>query len=221
MYAANGILAHGLLTLLPAITPGLSIVLVGKKSERRFGAAIWRARREIKCAQIAALSAPCGPDDVRDDGLEAGRFSPLRTPGNRTGGEQDRQPVRVAHGRQGYRPARCRLSDAPGRAPEAEGRKPAQRGLDVDEERQLEEPGPRRRGRRPRRDVTVENIELQDTGVVVRNSRVAADPRSSASRGTCPGGDPPSVRTILISFPNGRGLLCSGRARRTQPGEDP
>jgi hypothetical protein len=41
----------------------------------------------------------------------------LRAPSNRTGGEQDKQPVRVAHGRQGQRPARRRLSDAPGLAP--------------------------------------------------------------------------------------------------------
>jgi hypothetical protein len=91
-----------------------------------------RADRRIICAMRTAMTSAT-------TGLKPGG-QPLRAPGNRTGGEQDQQPVRVAHGRQGYRPARCRLSDAPGRAPEAEGRKPTQRGLDVDEERHLEEP---------------------------------------------------------------------------------
>ena len=40
-----------------------------------------------------------------------------------------------------------------------------------------EEPSPRRRGRRPVRDVTLKHVELQDTGVVVRNSRVAEEDR--------------------------------------------
>jgi hypothetical protein len=66
--------------------------------------------------------------------------SSLRAPGNRIGGEQDEQPVRVAHGRYAYRSVRCRLSDAPRRASQAESGEPAQRRLDVDEERQQEEP---------------------------------------------------------------------------------
>jgi hypothetical protein len=75
----------------------------------------------------------------------------------------------------------CRLSDTPGRATEAQSRKPAQCGLDIDEKRQQEEPSPRRRGRRPLRDVTVKHIELQDTGVVVGNSRVAEEDRAHAA----------------------------------------
>jgi hypothetical protein len=94
------------------------------------------------------------------------------------GGEQDKQPVRVAHGSQGYQPAWRRLSGAPGRAAEAESRKPAQCGLDVDEKRQQEEPSPRRPGRRPCRDVTVKHVEFQDTSVVVGNSGVAEEDRA-------------------------------------------
>jgi hypothetical protein len=44
-----------------------------------------------------------------------------------------------------------------------------------------EEPAPRRRGRRPLRHVTVERIELKNTGVVVRNSRVAEENRAHAA----------------------------------------
>jgi hypothetical protein len=121
----------------------------------------------------------------------------LRAPSNRTGGEQDKQPVRVAHGRQGHRPARRRLSDAPGLAPKATlGREPAQRGPDVDEERQQEEPRPRRPWRRTRRDVTIEHVELQDTGVVVRNSRVAEENRAHA-----PAGRAEQIRPVTLDLP--------------------
>jgi len=67
---------------------------------------------------------------------------------------------------------------APGRAAEAKRGETAQRGLDIDEERQQEEPGHRWRGWRPRRDVTVEHVEFQDPGVVVGNPRVAEEYRS-------------------------------------------
>jgi hypothetical protein len=40
--------------------------------------------------------------------------SSLRAPGNRDGGEQDQQPVEVAHGRYGHWPSWRRVSDAPG-----------------------------------------------------------------------------------------------------------
>jgi hypothetical protein len=108
----------------------------------------------------------------------ASRGQLVHAPGNRTGGEQDKQPVRVAHGSQGYQPAWRRLSGAPGRAAEAESRKPAQCGRDVDEKRQQEEPSPRRRGRRPCRDVTVKHVEFQDTSVVVENCGVAEEDRA-------------------------------------------
>jgi len=121
-------------------------------------------------------------DDLRNDRLGAVR-SARHISANRTGGEQDKQPVRVAHGGEGYRPAWCRLSDPPGRAAKAQRRKPAQRGLDVDEKRQQEEPSPRRRRRRPLRDVTVKHIELQDAGLLVGNSRVAEEDRAHAAAG--------------------------------------
>ena len=54
--------------------------------------------------------------------------------GNRSRGEQNEQPVRVAHGRDRHRPARCRLDGAPWRPAETESGEPAQRGRHVDEE---------------------------------------------------------------------------------------
>jgi hypothetical protein len=46
-------------------------------------------------AQIAPLSGRADWDGIRDDGLGRG-VSALRTAGDRTGGEQDKQPIRVA-----------------------------------------------------------------------------------------------------------------------------
>jgi hypothetical protein len=70
-----------------------------------------------------------------------------------------------------------------GRATQAKGREPAQSGLDVDNERQHEEPGARRLGRWPLRDVTVKYIELQDTGMMVRNSGFSKEDRVYAAAG--------------------------------------
>ena len=49
---------------------------------------------------------------------------PWSRPGDRTGREQDEQPVRVAHGRHGYRSVWCRLGDAPRRAAQSESGQP-------------------------------------------------------------------------------------------------
>jgi hypothetical protein len=105
------------------------------------------------------------------------------TPSDRTRGEQDRQPVRVMHRRYGDWSVWSGLIDTARRPTEAERGEAAEHGLDVDEERQQEEPGPRRRGRWSRRDVTVEHVEFQDPGVVVRNLRIAEEDRAQPAAG--------------------------------------
>lgn len=106
-------------------------------------------------------------------------------------------PSRVTHGRDGHWAGWCRLNDAPGRAAEADSGEPAQRGLDAGEERPQEEPSPRRRRQWPRRDVTVEHIELHDTNVVVQNSRVAEKHCTQTARGRAgrPGQLPSTCRS--------------------------
>ena len=103
--------------------------------------------------------------------------------GNRARGEQNEHSVWVVNGRDSYLPVRCRLRDAPGRAAEAKTGKPAERRLDVNEERQQQESAPSRRGRRSFRDVAVEQVEFQDAGVVVGNSRVTEENCPKAAAG--------------------------------------
>ena len=118
---------------------------------------------------------------IRSSALPA---SLSRSPGNRARGEQNEHSVWVANGRDSYLPVRCRLCDAPGGAAEAKTGKPAERRLDVSEERQQQEPAPSRRGRRSFRDVAVEQVELQDAGVVVGNSRVTEENCPQAATGS-------------------------------------
>jgi hypothetical protein len=110
--------------------------------------------------------------------------SSSHSPGNRARGEQNKHSIWVANGRDSYLPVRCRLSDAPGGAAEAKTGKPVECRLDVNEERQQQEPAPSRRGRRSLRDVAVEQIELQDAGMIVGNSRVTEENRSQAAAGS-------------------------------------
>jgi hypothetical protein len=57
-------------------------------------------------------------------------------------------------------------------------------------------PGPRRRGRRPRREVTVEYVELQDTGLVVGHCRVAEEDRAHAAARRVE-----QVRPVTVNLP--------------------
>jgi Phosphoesterase family len=104
--------------------------------------------------------------------------------GNRARGEQNEHSIRVANSRDGYLPVGCRLGDAPGGATEAKAGKPAECRLDVNEERQQQESAPSRRGRRSFRDAAVEQVEFQDAGVVVGNSRVAEENCPQAAAGS-------------------------------------
>jgi hypothetical protein len=110
--------------------------------------------------------------------------SSSHSPGNRARGEQDKHSVWVAHGRDSYLPVRCRLGDEPGGSAEAKAGKPVECRLDVYEERQQQEPAPSRRGRRSLRNVAVEQVELQDAGMIVGNSRVTEENCSQAAAGS-------------------------------------
>jgi len=120
-------------------------------------------------------------DITRSSALPA---SLSRSPGNRARGEQNEHSIWVANGRDSYLPVRCRLCDAPGGAAEAKTGKPAECRLDVNEERQQQEPAPSRRGRRSLRNVAVEQVELQDAGMIVGNSRVTKENCSQAAAGS-------------------------------------
>src|ERR1700722_10387697 len=106
------------------------------------------------------------------------------SPGNRAGGEQDKHSVWVAHGRDSYLPVRCRLSDVQRGAAEAEAGEPIECRVDVNEERQQQEPACLRRGRRSLRNVAVEQVELQDAGMIVGNSRVTEENCPQAAAGS-------------------------------------
>ena len=111
-------------------------------------------------------------DITRSSALPA---SLSRSPGNRARGKQNEHSIWIANGRDSYLPVRCRLRDQPGGAAEAKAGKPVECCLDVNEERQQQESALSRRGRRSFRDVAVEQVELQDAGVVVGNSWVTQE----------------------------------------------
>ena len=120
-------------------------------------------------------------DITRSSALPA---SLSRSPGNRARGEENEHSIWVVNGCDGYLPLRCRLYDAPRGAAEAKTGKPTECRLDVNEERQQQEPAPSRRGRRSFRDVAFEQVELQDAGVVVGNSRVTEENCPQAAAGS-------------------------------------
>jgi hypothetical protein len=129
--------------------------------------------------------------------------SSSRPAGNRARGEQNDNSIWVANCRDSYLSVRCRLCDVPGGAAKAEAGKPVECRLDVNEERQQQESAPSRRGRRSFRDAAVEQVELQDAGVVVGKSRVTEETarrlRLGASRR--PGQSPSTCRSCSSSRP--------------------
>src|SRR5258708_26950249 len=127
------------------------------------------ADRSVICAVWTGMAS------IRDDGLGAARSTRYTRLVIEPGVSTTSSPSGSRTVARGYQPAWRRLSGAPGRAAEAESRKPAQCGLDVDEKRQQEEPSPRWRERRPCRGVTVKHVEFQNTSVVVGNSSVAQE----------------------------------------------
>jgi hypothetical protein len=110
--------------------------------------------------------------------------SSSRSPGNRAGGEQNKHSVWVADGCDRYWSVRCRLGDTARGAAEAKAGKSAECHLDVNEERQQQEPAPSRRGRRPLRNVAVEPVELQDAGMTVGDLRVTEENCPQAAAGS-------------------------------------
>lgn len=162
--------------------------------------------------RISAMRSPstkiresCGLAHViRSSALPAGSSC---SSGDRARGEQDKHSVGVARGRDGYRPVRCRLGDAPRGVAGAEAGKPAECRVDVNEEPQQQEPAASRRGRRPLGSVAVEQVELQDAGMIVGNCRVTEEDCSQEAAGSVEETWPPAAdRPVSAGWPHGRVL---------------
>jgi hypothetical protein len=130
----------------------------------------WPGCRDLKGARQRIVSRPRCRLLRLAVSLIAGRPWDRRA---RPGKSQADALVGPEHLRYGLGAARARFVTHSGLSNRGEQDEQAARCLNVDEERHHEEPGPGRRGRRPGRDITVEYVELQNAGVIVRNARVA------------------------------------------------